>query len=86
MNFHIFQFLAKKVVMDINKPVTIRIEGRKFDYNSQLDTVKNFKIRKDIIDKNPGADKEMFPNSMVSSTINSYLQQTVPFNFGILLL
>ena len=31
--------------MDINKPVTIRIDGRKFDYNSQLDTVKNFKIR-----------------------------------------
>ena len=26
-------------------------------------TIKNFKIRKDIIDKNPGADKEMFPSS-----------------------
>ena len=31
--------------MGINKSVTIRIDGRKFDYNSQLDTVKNFKIR-----------------------------------------
>ena len=54
-------------------------------------TIKNFKIRKDIIDKNPVSDKEMFPSSaaadgMVSSTINSYLQQTVPFIFGILLL
>ena len=54
-------------------------------------TIKNFKIRKDISDKNPGSDKETFPSSaaadeMVSSTINSYLQQTVPFIFGILLL
>ena len=54
-------------------------------------TIKNFKKRKDIVDKNPGSDKEMFPssaaaNGMVSSTINSYLQQTVPFIFGILLL
>ena len=31
--------------MGINKSVTKRIDGRKFDYNSQLDTVKNFKIR-----------------------------------------
>ena len=31
--------------MGINKSVTLRIDGRKFDYNSQLDTVKNFKIR-----------------------------------------
>ena len=59
-------------------------------------TIKNFKIRKDIIDKNPGADKEMFPSPSsaaadwkvsctILSTFNSYHQQTVPLIFGLLL-
>ena len=31
--------------MDVNKPVTIRIDGRKFDNNSQADTVQTIKKR-----------------------------------------
>ena len=31
--------------MDVNKPVTIRIDGRKFDNNSQGDTVQTVKKR-----------------------------------------
>ena len=31
--------------MDVNKPVTIRIDGRKFDNNSQADTVQTVKKR-----------------------------------------
>ena len=31
--------------MDVNKPVTIRIDGRKFDNNSQADTVHTVKKR-----------------------------------------
>ena len=32
-------------MMDIKKPITIRIDGRKFDNNSQADTVQTIKKR-----------------------------------------